>query len=273
MQSRGEGRMKLRTIVTVIMAVLAIATIQGCATSSKTMNGTSSVSPDTEKALETRLQLALGYMTQGDRERAREHLEKAMQINSRSPEVHDVWALLYQQEMELAEAESHYKKALSYDPGFTRSRNNYGMFLLRQERYEEAYQQFVKGSEDLAYPKRGEIFYKAGVTAIKLNKLTEGEEALQKAVVLAPQMSQPYLELAEIAYTRADYQRAKQMLEKYNDARRRPTPRGLWLGVRLENRLGNRDAEASQGLALKNLFPDSQENQEYLNWLQNDKQD
>ena len=272
MQSRGEGRMKLRTIVT-ILAALMLVMIQGCTTSSTTVNGTPSVTPDAEKALETRLRLALGYMNQGDRERAREHLEKAMKINSRSPEVHDLWALLYQQEMELAEAEAHYKKALSYDPGFTRSRNNYGMFLLRQERYEEAYQQFVKGSEDLAYPKRGEIFYKAGVTAVKLNKMAEGQEALQKAVVLAPQMPQPYLELAEIAYTRADYQQAKQMLEKYNDVRRRPTPKALWLGVRLENQLGNRDAEASQGLALKNLFPDSRENQEYLNWLQNDKQD
>ena len=33
----------------------------------------------------------------------------------------------------------------------------------------------------------------------------------------------------------------------------------LWLGVRLERHLGNRDAEASQGMALKKLFPDSQE--------------
>jgi type IV pilus assembly protein PilF len=61
------------------------------------------------------------------------------------------------------------------------------------------------------------------------------------------------------------------MLDKYNENRRRPTPRGLWLGVRLEHQLGNKDAEASQGLALRNLFPNSRENQEYQNWLNDEK--
>ncbi len=262
--------MKQRLAPGLIALLFSVVMIAGC-TSTTTTNGVASATVDKDKALENRLQLALGYMAQGDREKARQHLDKAMEIDSRSPEVHDVWALLYQQEMEFTEAEAHYQKALSYDPTFTRGRNNYGMFLLRQERYEEAYQQFVKGSEDLAYPKRGEIFLKAGMTAVKLNKLAEAEEALQKAVVLEPQLSQPYLELADIAYQRGDYQRAKLVLEKYNQSRRRPTPRGLWLGVRLENQLGNKDAEASQGLALRNLFPNSRENQEYQNWLNDEK--
>lgn len=261
--------MKARSAIALISLLLSLVMV-GC-TSTTTVNGVARPSVESDKALQNRLQLALGYMSQGDRERARQHLEKAMEINSRSPEVHDVWALLYQQEMELKEAEVHYKLALNYDPGFTRSRNNYGMFLLRQERYEEAYQQFVTGSQDLAYPRRGEIFYKAGLTAIQLKKFSEAEQALQKALVLEPQLSQPYLELADLAYTQGDYQRAKAMLNKYNESRRRPTPRGLWLGVRLENQLGNRDAEASQGLALKNLFPDSRENQEYQNWLKNER--
>lgn len=253
-----------------IALLFSIVMMVGC-TSTTTTNGVANAQVNRDKALENRLQLALGYMSRGDRERARQHLEKAMEIDSRSAKVEEVWALLYQQEMELGEAEAHYKKALSYDPAFTRGRNNYGMFLLRQERYEEAYQQFKIGSEDLAYPKRGEIFLKSGVTAVKLNKLAEAEQALQKAAVLEPQLSQPYLELADIAYQRGDYQRARQLLEKYNESRRRPTPRGLWLGVRLENQLGNKDAEASQGLALRNLFPNSRENQEYQNWLNDEK--
>lgn len=254
----------------VIALFLAMVVLAGCTTTTTT-NGVATQAVDKQKALENRLQLALGYLSKGDRERARQNLEKAEEINSRSPEIQDIWALLYQQEMELGEAEAHFKRALSYDSNFTRGRNNYGMFLLRQQRYEEAYKQFVIGTEDLSYPKRGELFYKVGVTALKLNKPTEAEEAFKRALVLEPGLSQAYLELADLSFTQGDLSGSKLMLDKYNENRRRPTPRGLWLGVRLEHQLGNKDAEASQGLALRNLFPNSRENQEYQNWLNDEK--
>ena len=46
-----------------------------------------------------------------------------------------------------------------------------------------------------------------------------------------------------------------------------PTAKSLWLAVRIEDSFGNRDAAASQGLKLKNLFPYSSENLEYQKWL------
>jgi type IV pilus assembly protein PilF len=254
----------------IFSCILSLLLATGCMTT--TVEGSSQQpAVDKEKALETRLQLAIGYLGKGEHERAREHLNKAMKINSRSAELHDVWALLYQQEMELETAESHYKKALSYDPTFTRGRNNYGLFLLRLDRVEEAYQQFVKGSEDLDYSKRAELLYKVGITALKLGRLQEAEKAFTKAAILRPKMSEAYFELAEIAYDRADYPRSKQLLDRYDETKRRVSSRGLWLGIRLDNSFGNQDAEASQGMALRNLFPDSQENQEYQSWLKNER--
>ena len=46
-----------------------------------------------------------------------------------------------------------------------------------------------------------------------------------------------------------------------------PTAKSLWLAVRIEDSFGNRDAAASQGLKLKNLFPYSSESLEYQKWL------
>jgi len=247
--------------------ILSLLLVAGCVT---TIDGSHQQPIDKEKALETRLQLAIGYLGKGAHERAREHLNKAMKINSRSAKLHDVWALLYQQEGELEAAELHYKKSLSYEPTFTRGRNNYGLFLFRSGRMEEAYQQFVKGAEDLGYPKRAELLYKVGVTALKLDRLEEAERAFTKSTILRPSMSGAYFELAEIAYDRADYPKSRQLLDRYNETKQRVSPRGLWLGIRLENSFGNQNAEASQGMALKNLFPDSQENQEYQIWLKNE---
>ncbi len=259
-------RMKLKlSSVFFIVGLLAVLLSVGCATAK---NG---AGVDKQKVLENRLDLAMGYLTRGDHERARFHLNKAMEVDSSSPAVHDAWALLYQQEKEFEEAESHFRKALSYDPKFTRGRNNYGMFLLNMDRFEDAYDQFLKGSEDLGYPRRAELFLKVGVTALQLNKLAEAEAAFEKALDLDSRMALAHIELADLAFRRGDYLLAQQRLNHYNSTRNSPTPRGLWLGVRLADKLGNRDAEASQGLALRNLYPDSRENQEYKNWL-NDEQ-
>ncbi|MEH6617897.1 MAG: type IV pilus biogenesis/stability protein PilW, partial [Porticoccus sp.] len=238
-------------IVWIFSALLMV----GCTTTTTT-DGVKDEPVSNNKIVENRIQLALGYLSKGDHEGARQNLNKAMAVNSQSPELHDVWALLYQQEQEYGEAESHYKQALAYDPLFTRGRSNYGLFLLRLGRYEEAYQQFSKGAEDLGYPRRAELFYKVGISALKLDKLAEAENAFTRAAVLNPKLSAAYLELAELAYSREDFPRASQLLNEYNNTKRGPSPRGLWLGVRLEYSLGNKDAEASQGLALRNLFPD-----------------
>lgn len=276
---------KSLTLLWLLSGFFSVLLLVGCTTTTSTAKNTTTANTTNSKVhkkvhkakankdrvLQNRLQLALGYMGKGDHASARTHLNKAMEVNSRSPEVHDVWGLLYQRESELEAAESHYKKALSYDPKFTRGRNNYGLFLLLQNRVEEAHQQFVIGSEDLGYPKRAELFYKVGITALKLNKDKEAEEAFIKSAVLNPQMSEAYLESAEISYEHGDYSRAKALLNKYSSIQPNANPRGLWLGVRLEHHLKNQDAEASQGMALRNLFPDSKENKEYQNWLKNEQ--
>ena len=253
-----------------IVWILSALLVVGCTTTTTT-DGVKDEPVSNNKIVDNRIQLALGYLSKGDHEGARQNLNKAMEVNSESPELHDVWALLYQEEQEYGEAESHYKQALAYDPSFTRGRSNYGLFLLRLGRYEEAYQQFSKGAEDLGYPRRAELFYKVGISALELDKLAEAEKAFTKAAVLNPKLSVAYLELAELAYGQGDFPRASQLLNEYNRTKRGPSPRGLWLGVRLERSLGNKDAEASQGLALRNLFPDSQENQEYQSWLENEQ--
>jgi len=259
-----------RSVPCLIVWTFSIFLMVGCTTTTTT-DGVKDEPVSNNKIVENRIQLALGYLSKGDHEGARQNLNKAMEVNSQSPELHDVWALLYQKEQEYGEAESHYKQALAYDPLFTRGRSNYGLFLLRLGRYEEAYQKFSKGTEDLGYPRRAELFYKMGISALKLDKLAEAENAFTRAAVLNPKLSVAYLELAELAYSRGDYPRAKQLLDEYNNTKRGPSSRGLWLGVRLEHSLGNKDAESSQGMALKNLFPDSGENQEYKSWLENEQ--
>lgn len=220
---------------------------------------------DLDKAVEDHVQLALNYISEGERKKARHHLLKAIDIDKKSAGTHNGLALLYQLEQEDELADKHYKKAIGYDKDFTRARNNYGIFLYQKGRFSEAREQFIRASEDTHYELRPQVFYALGLAAQQLKDSRQAEESWRKAIVLQPRYAPPYLELAELAFEHQSFAEARRILATF-DQLSRPTPRSLWLAVRIESHFGNRDALASKGLALEKLFPDSRENQMYQTW-------
>ena len=79
-------------------------------------------------------------------------------------------------------------------------------------------------------------------------------------------MAVAYLEIADLEYLDGQYERSFNYLSNYRRLVRRPNARSLWLGVRIEHRRNNKDAQDSYGLALEKMFPDSKENRPYQQW-------
>jgi len=219
-----------------------------------------------QEAAETYVQLGLGYLRRGERQRARTNLLKALEKDKRSADAHNALALLFQMEDENKLAEEHFEKAINYEPDLTRVRYNYAAFLFRQKRFADAEKQFLIAAEDINYARRGQVFYSLGLIAQQLGKTEDAQQAWEKAIKLNPRLLGPLLELAEVYFKLGDYPKAKRYLERYEDLSK-PTPRALWLAVRLEHAFGNKDGEASKALALKNLFPYAEETIEYKAWL------
>ncbi|WP_299581745.1 type IV pilus biogenesis/stability protein PilW [uncultured Microbulbifer sp.] len=223
-----------------------------------------------ENALETHVQLGIRYLQSDEnRELARRHFNKALELGRKNPMAHHGLALLYQADGELKVAESHFKKALRYDDDFSMARTNYGVFLYQQERYEAALEQFRQASADLTYNRRFFALVNYGRTAGRLGMVEEAERAYTRALALNGNLPVALLELAELKYGSGDYAVAKQYLDKYSESSRQ-TPQSLWLGVRIEKVFGNRDKELSYALALKNLYPYSAETLKYQELSGND---
>ena len=223
-----------------------------------------------KEAAETYVQLGLGYLRKGDRTRARTNLLKALEKDDSSGAAHNAMALLLQLEDEAELAEEHFEKAMLHEPEMTRYRYNYSVFLLRQNRYEDAYEQFTIAAEDINYGRRARVFYSLGLISSHLSKPDEAKKSWEKAVKLNPQLAGPFLELADLYFKMGDYPKAKRYLGQYEKLSK-PSPRALWLAVRLEYAFGNKDGEASKAMALKNMFPYSEENVEYKAWLKTRK--
>lgn len=219
-----------------------------------------------KEAAETYVQLGLGYLRKGERQRARTNLLKALERDKRSADAHNALALLLQVEGENDLAEQHFEKAINYEPGLTNVRYNYAVFLLRQKRYVDAEKQFLIAAEDINYARRDRVFYNLGLIAKQLSKSEQAQQAWEKAIKLNPKLLGPVLELADVYFNAGDYPKTKRYLEHY-EALSKPSPRALWLAVRLEHAFGNKDGVASKALALKNMFPYAEETIEYKAWV------
>lgn len=251
----------LRTSLIPLLLVLALA---GCST---TQRGGMATSMD--QALSDHVELGLRYLGNGQRDAAREHLNRALEIDDRSARAHNGKALLFQTEDELDLAEEHYRKALRYDEEFTRARYNYGVFLFSMGRYDEAREHFRIAASDTDYDRRPRAFLNLGLAALRLEREDEAIEAFRRATTLEPSFARPYLELADLYFGQGRYREARRMLRAF-DRLSESTARSLWLAVRVADHFDDEDTLASKGLALEKLFPDSRENLEYQEWVKND---
>lgn len=252
----------LLKIKCVFVCVMMSLLLLGCVT--EHTEGTEKV-VNKKKALELHVQMALGYVEKGNRESARHHLTKAFEIDKNSVPATNAMAMLYELEGEPKLAEEQFKLALKRDKNFTLSHNNYGVFLYKQRRYEEAYAEFEKAAADLAYSDRSQALTNVGRAALKIGNVARAQAAFEHAGILDRANADAFIELADIHLQKQEYAEAKKYLDLYESVAEH-SARSLMIGIRLERVFGNRDKEASLALLLKSRFPYSNE---YLEYKQN----
>lgn len=243
---------RIKTLSCYLLLSLALVLV-GCVSTS-----TSTTKVDVQKAEETHTRLGFLYIQKRNRDAARKHFQKALELNKRSPGAHNGMAMLYRMDGDPKLAEEHFLKALSYDADFSQARNNYGSFLYKHQRYDEAQVQFERAAADVNYDQRDSALLNVGRTALKLNNKERARSAFEHALNLSPRMSVAMLELADLTFKEKDYSAAKNYLSRFEKLSK-PTAGSLWLGIQIERIFGNKDKESSYALALKNLYPYSQE--------------
>ncbi|MGI9288327.1 MAG: type IV pilus biogenesis/stability protein PilW [Pseudomonadales bacterium] len=233
--------------------------LAGCVTTEKPV-----FTADTskEKAINSRVDLALNYLRKGDPESARRNLKAALKIDPKSPQVHDAFGVVFTKEGEPEIAESHYKKAIAYDPSYSKARNNYAAFLYEQKRYKEAMKQLKIVADDQLYKERLRAFGNLGQVALKLGDTETAENAFKRALKMQRKYSPAMLELAIINFDRGELDVAQRYYSQFKSLSKQ-SPRALLFGIRLAEAQNDRSAKASNALALKNLYPNSKEYQRF----------
>lgn len=251
--------------------VLILAAMCMLAACEVTTTGGYTTDPNPEQALRDYIQLATGYLEQNDLPNTKRHLENAAAIDPNNSEVFAIWGLVYSREGEPDLADECFRRALRINPANAQARNNYAAFLFAEERVEDAFEQLQLVVEDTGYSGRAQAFENLGLAGLRLQRLEEAEYAFGRALQLNANQLRSSMELAslhlqkqDVLQARAYYRNYLTLIQFYNIAQ---TSRSLWVGIQLENALGN-DANVSQyGTQLEARFSASPEYQLYRQLL------
>ena len=168
------------------------------------------VAPVNQQEVASRaIELGVAYLRQGDYNRAKDNLMKALEIDQDSARAHNTLAIVFQQEREFELAERYFLRAISLDPALIAARNNYGAFLYARARPEEAVTQLQIATEDRFYERRAQAFENLGVAYLALADQALALAAFERAAALNARLPRTLLELADLNFQQQNSSRAR----------------------------------------------------------------
>ena len=215
---------------------------------------------DARQRAQVHTDLGAAYFSSGQLGVALEELNMAIRADSSFASAYNMLGLVYMTLREDDKAEENFRRSLSLNSTDSDTNNNYGWFLCQRGKIDDSIRHFMAALKNPLYATPEKSYLNAGICARKKNDDAEAEEFLLKAVKLQPRQPQALFHLADINFKRGNYSESRKFINQFFQIAA-PTPESLWLGMRIERRLGNRSDEASYGLQLRKTFPESPEAQ------------
>lgn len=214
--------------------------------------------PDRAEIAATNLNLGIEYMKLGEYNLALEKLLRAKEAKSDYAPVYDALGLLYQKLGKADEAERNFQQAIYLNSKNSITLNNYGQFLCNQGREEEADKYFLAAAEDPLNETPEIPYANVGTCAYMHDQPDKAAEFFKKALTINPAIPAALIQMSEIEYKQGNYISAHDYLERYLKISKH-TPKSLWLGIRVEQELGNKNKVSGYALLLRNRYPDTEE--------------
>ena len=114
--------------------------------------------------------------------------------------------------------------------------------------------------KDPLYTQKAKPLQNAGVCAKKMGDPALAETYFRRSFEIDPGGAVAAYNLAQLYYDRQDFSRARFYVSQVNNGPA-PSAASLWLGIRIERRLGNKTNEVALENQLERLFGDSREAQ------------
>src|SRR5262249_47271774 len=161
------------------------------------------------------VQLGQHYLELGKYEIAKEDLQKALKFDPKSVDAHTVMATLYDRVGDRNLAEQYYRQAAELAPTAGQANNNYGLYLCKLGKFEQAQKRFDIAKADGFYTARDLVYLNSGTCILLANGSRDVAEAdFRTALELNPKSGQVLYQLSSVLYDKSEYFKARAFIQR-----------------------------------------------------------
>lgn len=247
-----------------------LAFIAGCSSAPATSEATTtndvmtvSDESDVRRRAKIRLELATGYFSNGQTTVALDELKQAIATDPTYFDAYNLRGLVYQRLNNPQLAEESFRKALSLNPGASGVQHNYGLMLCQLGRVNEGIQLFKAAISNPNYAERAKTHMAQAGCELGAGRKDAAEASYLRSYELDAGNPITAYNLSKLLFERGEYVRAQFYIRRLNNSAL-ANSESLWLGIKVEQKLGNSDVMGQLGSQLRKRFPQSRE----LGWLE-----
>ena len=211
----------------------------------------------TEKAHDAavyNVQLGLAYMNQGELERAKDKLDRALEQDPGSADVHSARATLFARLNQKDKADEEFRAALRLAPHDPRMVNNYAVYLCQNGHYDEGVKRFLEVAHNGLYPTPEAAYTNAGVCLRAAKRDDEARVNFMRALQLKPTFAEAEFQLANLQFEHGELAPARAGIDSFIGTYN-ATADLLLLGVRIARAQGDRLGAQRYARKLQLDFP------------------
>jgi type IV pilus assembly protein PilF len=205
-------------------------------------------------------ELAALYYGRGNMAVALEELRTAAAADATYATTYSMFGLVYMELREQPLAQQNFERALRLSPNDPDINHNYGRFLCQTGRENESIKYFLQAVRNPLYPAPWRSYAAAGICSMRKDNLKDAEQFFLRALQQEPDEASSLLQLGQIRYRQGSLEDARKLVSRFNKIGD-PTAESLWLGLRIERKLGERVAENAYATQLRRRFTNSREYQ------------
>ncbi len=239
---------------------LTLLGLGGCAGNPPVGDGqtpiTESDEPEAQKRARIRVELATGYFEQGQTTVALDELKLALAADPSYVPAHVLRGLVFMRLNDIRLADESFRRALQLRPRDPDALHNYGWFLCQQGQLPPSVELFNRALSSPLYAGQAKTLLAKGVCQLRAQQTSEAEASLARSYELDPGNPITAFNLASLLFQRGDVPRAQFIVRRLNNSEL-ANAETLWLGIKVERRMGEAVPMEQLAQQLQRRFPQS----------------
>lgn len=259
----GALRRALSWLLLLMLLAWAQLSLTGCAggvgaTTASAEPVTDFDEPDARKRARLRLELASGYFEQGQTTVALDEIKQSLAADPTYGPAFVLRGLVYMRLNNSRLAEESFQRALQINPRDPDALHNYGWFSCQQGRNAQAVELFTRALASPVYAGQAKTYMAKGICQTRMGQFAEAEGSFARSYELDAGNPITGYNLASLLFRRGDDSRAQFYIRRLNNSDL-ANAETLWLGIKVERRLGNTEAMQQLAQQLSRRYPQSRE--------------